>query len=493
MSNSELLTEKDVENFYRQHLKKLFPNSKITSPYKTDGILECGNLKMLLEFKLDLDFTKKDNKAIALIQSIVYLKKIENSANVLPQVVFIGDKNECFVLHTNVLLHYLSYNANWDCAPSNAHKEATFQQMRIDLNADENISSFTFSPSDKTLKDKILDLNDKTNRKIRVTISNIENVYKYFISSNIIKHELNTNENANLFVQIITNSDSNYLHPKKKNILVTNSYGDIKINSDAYKSFFNHFDNEAYSQKEKKEIINCVDTLIDDAVRRRKGEYYTPKIWVDKAHEYISETFGENWKTNFVVWDNSCGLGALTKDYKFDNLIQTTLELSDIETLQQNNINVNSIKLKMNFLNDEIPFSILETIKDKDLLFVFNPPYKTSGNNKRDSESDEGVAISKTRDDMIKDKWSGYGQLYAQFIYKSLQIRQYCKSVSLAVFAPPLYLSSSSFKNFRNEFFKYVEFSGGFLFRADEFSGTASNWSIAFSMFKAVENNIQIF
>lgn len=489
----ELNTEKDVENFYKQHLKNLYPKCKITSPFKTDGILEIGNLKILLEFKLDLDFTKKDNKVIALIQSIVYLKKIENSGNKLPQIVFIGDRNMCFVIHTNTVLKYLSYDVNWNVAPSLAHKDNTFQTIRYDLISDENINPFVFVADDKTVKNKIEDLNTNINRKIRVTVANIDNVYKYFTNANIIKHELTTNENANLFLQILTNPKSNYIHPKKKNVLVTETYGDIKINSESFNSFFNHFDSELYSQKEKKELINCVDILIDNTIRRRKGEFYTPKIWVDKAHEYISETFGENWKDDYVVWDNCCGLGALTKDYKFVNLIQTTIEQSDIETLKQNNINVNSIKLKMDFLNDDIPLSIIETIKDKDLLVFMNPPYKTSGNNKRDSKSDEGVAVSKTRDEMIKNKWSGYGQLYAQFIYRSLKLSQYCKSVNLAVFAPPLYLSSGSFKVFRNEFFKSVEFVGGFLFRADEFSGTASNWSIAFSMFKAIENSIQIY
>lgn len=119
-----------------------------------------------------------------------------------------------------------------------------------------------------------------------------------------------------------------------------------------------------------------------------------------------------------------------------------------------------------------------------------NPPYKTAGNNKRDSESDEGVAESKTRLDMMKDKWSGYGQLYAQFIYRSIKLEQYGCKVHLAVFAPPLYLSSSSFRVFREKLFKTVQYNKGFMFRADEFSGTASNWSIVFSIFNNVATQL---
>ena len=39
-------------------------------------------------------------------------------------------------------------------------------------------------------------------------------------------------------------------------------------------------------------------------------------------------------------------------------------------------------------------------------------------------------------------------------------------------------------KKFRENMFKQVEYVNGFMFRADEFSGTASNWSIVFSIFK---------
>lgn len=480
-----MVNEKDVENYYRTYLLKLFPKSTITSPFKTDGILEEEKLKMLLEFKYDLDFTIKDNKVIALIQALCYMKRMEAKAEKLPSIIFIGDKNECFVLHSNDVLKYLSEEADWNAAPSNAYKLEAFKALRLKLNDDTAINPFVFKHDDKAVLDKINTLHSKTNRKIRLTTANIENVYKYFIDNKIIKQELDSNAIANLFIQIIINPSANYKHPKKKNLLVTESSGEIKINGEEFDSFFQHFEGDLYSFREKKELINQVDRLIEDSVRRKKGEFYTPKIWVDKAHSYLEEVFGDDWKDKYVVFDNSCGTGALTKDYKFNSLIQTTIEQSDIDTITQADFNKCSIKQQLDFINDDLPESIINAIKGREVIVLMNPPYSTAGNNKRDSDSKEGVAETKARTEMMVAKWSGYGQLYAQFIYRSLKLAEHGCKVHLAVFAPPLYLSSSSFRVFREKMFSQVEYQKGFMFRANEFSGTANNWSIVFGIFKS--------
>jgi hypothetical protein len=153
--------------------------------------------------------------------------------------------------------------------------------------------------------------------------------------------------------------------------------------------------------------------------------------------------------------------------------------------MNQAGFNKGSIKQQLDFINDDIPESIVEVIKGKEVIVLMNPPYSTAGNNKRDSDSKEGVAETKARTEMIAAKWSGYGQLYAQFIYRSLKLKEHGCKVHLAVFAPPLYLSSSSFKVFRNKMFKDVSYEKGFMFKANEFSGTANNWSIVFGIFKS--------
>ena len=484
-----LLNEKDVENKWRQDLHTLFPNATITSPYNTDGILELGSLKVLLEFKYDLLLTTKDNRSVTLIQAVSYLKRMEQKGDKLPHIVLVADKNEAFVLHVNSLHKYLSYDVDWKVSPSEAHKHPAYLAMRMAMNNDADLDVFVFNILDNkyldNVKNAIQDLDKNVVRKVRVTPNNIENVYRYFSTDVVSKLSLTTNELANLFVQVLINPNQNYAHPRKKNVLVTNSYGEISLDIGKFSSFFSRFEGDKYTNKEKKELSNCVDRLIEDTTRRKKGEFYTPKIWVDKAHEYLDAALGENWRDEYVVWDNSCGQGNLTKDYTFTNLIQTTIEPSDIETLKQANTNPNSIKASLDFLNDDIPQDIQDAIRGKKLLVLMNPPYKTAGNNKRDENADTGVAVSKTRDNMIKDKWSGYGQLYAQFIYRSLMLKKElgCE-VSLAVFAKYAYLSSSSFKEFRTNMLNQVDYNSGFMFNAGEFSGTSDKWPVCYAIFK---------
>ena len=75
-----------------------------------------------------------------------------------------------------------------------------------------------------------------------------------------------------------------------------------------------------YSPKEKMRFAEISDRLIEDTNRRNKGEFYTPTLFVDYAHKMISETLGENWKNEYVVWDNCCGTKNLTRDYSFKEL-----------------------------------------------------------------------------------------------------------------------------------------------------------------------------
>ena len=73
------------------------------------------------------------------------------------------------------------------------------------------------------------------------------------------------------------------------------------------------------------------DRLIEDKERRNKGQFYTPKIFADYAHKLISETLGDNWKDEYVVWDNCCGTKNLTRDYRFKELYCSTLENVELE------------------------------------------------------------------------------------------------------------------------------------------------------------------
>lgn len=491
------LNEKDVENYYRHELLKIFEESQITSPYGCDGVLKFDNVRTLLEFKYKQMLKNKLSQCNVLIQCLYYLKKFENSGEVLPSTIFVGDQNECFAIHTNSIVKYLSEEIDWKIAPSEAHK-LNPELIKAMVN-DINILPFVFDVDEhfkiKQVIDKIRDLSDNIIRKLRITHLNAVAIYDYF-DKNVLDNnpKLNVNEKANLFIQIIINPDENYIHPKKKNLLVTKSFGDVHINQNLFVSFFSHFEGDVYSPKEKEALTGLVDRLIEDTTRRKKGEFFTPTAFVNLAHKYISDAFGEDWKEKYIVWDCAWGTGNLTRDYKFKELYASTLEQSDIDTANQMNYNPEAIKFKFDFLNDDdskLPSGLLDAIQcGKQILFFINPPYATASNKdliKEENKADiQKTAINKL---MLANKM-GYSakNLYAQFLYKILQFKKINNNMNICIFCPPLFLTGQDFLLFRNLFSEKFGFKSGFLFEASHFSDVATGWGIAFTIFNSNNN-----
>ena len=382
------VNEKDNENSWRALLIKE-TEGKINSPYGGDGLLESINpntkkdLRTLLEFKYDTHLKSKLTQCNILIQCLYYIKKYENAGQKLPSTIFVGDTNECFAIHTNQIIKYLGHDVDWKIAPSEAHKKNP-EMMRAMVD-DIDILPFVYDVDEnfkiKDVISKLWDLTDNVVRKIRITKDNIVNIYDYF-NENVLKNcELTTNEKANLFIQIAINPSENYIHPKKS-VVVTKSYGEIVIVRNQFKSFFSHFEGDVYSPKEKEGLTSLVDRLVEEETRRKKGEFFTPTAFVDLAHTYISNTFGEDWRERYVVWDNSCGTMNLTRDYKFKELYCSTLEQSDIDTANQMRYNLEATKFQYDFLNgdyDVLPEGLRNAIDGgKEILFLINPPYATA-------------------------------------------------------------------------------------------------------------------
>jgi len=479
-----IVVEKDVENFYRQYLMKKFPDMIFNSPVKCDGYGESEkhNIRILCEFKDDLDLSLRVNQMKVLSQAIYYIKKFEINGKKLPNIIFIGDRDECFVVHTNDIFKYLGMDFNWNIPPSNAHTNTELIKMMIE---DTQINPFVFS----SLKvsdcvDKIKNLSDGVKRLIPITPHNITEVFKSFEDKVIGKHNLNTNQMANLFVQLLVNPDENYLHPvSRRKTVVTKAFGEVNIkNREVFISFFSHFSHE-YTPKQREHLTAVVDRLVQDVTRRKQGEFFTPTIWVDKAHEYIASVFGENWKEEYVVWDPAWGTGNLTRDYKFKELYASTLNYSDIQTAEQMGYNPEATKFQFDFLNDPyeyLPKGLRDAIESgRKIIVLMNPPYATSSELKL-GKSKKGVAITEINKEMNIQKLDrSASQLYAQFIYR---ISKY-DNIDIALFSNPIFLTGQVFKKFRQIVMKKYNFIKGFIIDSKEFADIQS-WGLTFSIFK---------
>jgi hypothetical protein len=485
MGTDQLVTavnEKDVENLYRHNFMKKFKDIEITSPFGCDGfgVSKSAGVRVLMEYKDDLNLYNKTDLAKVLAQSIFYIKKFYDRGIVPPSTIFVADRNECTVVHVNDVIDYLDMDLNWGMAPSQAH---TIADLVIKLINDENIKPFIFSSDNFTdCIDKVKDLTDNVQRKVLVTDKNITEVFRYFEEKVLGKNKLTTNERANLFVQLLVNSDDNYLHPvSKRKMVVTKSFGEIPIASrDGFTSFFAHF-SSSYTPSQKHKLAAVVDRIVEDTTRRRQGEFFTPAIWVDKAHEYIASVYGEDWKEKYVVWDPAWGTGNLTRDYQFKELYVSTLNQSDIDTANQMGYNPEAIKFQYDFLNDDyekLPEGLRKAIEGgRQIIVLMNPPYATSSEMKL-GNSKQGVGFTVVNSMMNEEKLDrSASQLYAQFIYKLTKIGK----MNLCLFSNPLFLTGQVFKVFRQKVLSNYNFQKGFMIDAAEFADVES-WGLSFSV-----------
>jgi hypothetical protein len=420
------VVEKDVENSYRQYISKKIQGMIFTSPFQCDGfgVSEKHDIRLLCEFKKESDFSKKIERSVALAQVIVYIKKFELIGQELPNVILIADRNNWFVLHINDLFKYLDLDIDWSVAPSNAHSNKYLMDLLFN---DEHINPFIFSINQlDTVIEKIKDLSKNIVRKTPITPRNMTEVFFQFEKKVLGKHNLNTNELANLFVWILINPNDNFLHSRKK-VIYSKSLGEIPVKSnDAFKSFFSHYSNE-YTPRQKEELTAVVDRIIEDITRRKQGEFFTPINWVNKSHEYITSVYGEDWKEKYVVWDPAWGTGNLTRGYRFKELYVSTLNYSDIQTANQMGYNPEAVKFQFDFLNDDydfLPKGLRDAIESgREVIVLMNPPYG-SVNDFQNIKKDGGKSKNKIEDTVIKVQMNQDNMglcvknLYTQFIYR---------------------------------------------------------------------------
>ena len=124
-------------------------------------------------------------------------------------------------------------------------------------------------------------------------------------------------------------------------------YYNIKIDKGLFDCAFINDDNTAHTQfwnrhkrppKEEfwDKIYERRDKLSPEDIRERKGAFFTPKIWVQKAQEYLADCLGEHWQDEYYIWDCAAGTGNLLAGLKnARNIYASTLDLSDVLIMKE--------------------------------------------------------------------------------------------------------------------------------------------------------------
>ena len=502
----EAKIERTVEDVYNEGINLYFPTDKgIEYPFACDGFVDTKTdndkvLKLIIEYKFNEMMFNTVSRAKILVQVIYYIKKFEQNGMILPNVCMVGDKDECFVMHTNELLKYLDENVDWSISPSNA--ATANPDLVLKISQDANINPFIFEIDEnfnfKSVAEKIKDLAENIQRYVRVTEHNLSKIFDYFCK-NVLKGKtkLSGHDMVEIFMGVIGDKMNYFQHPSSPNILVCKGRN-VNMDGNAFKSFFGYFDRN-YTPQETMCLNGIADRLIVDADRRNSGDFWTPTMFVDYAHDMISKKLGEDWKEKYVVWDNCCGSLNITRDYKFSELYCSTLYQSELNIGAD--YNPEATKFQFDFLNDEIvsknsllgvyndklPKGLKDAlINNKPIVFFINPPYATSANKMGvDASSKKGVAKTMVNSVMLSDKIGASSQnLYAQFLYRILMIKREFNLTNchIAIFSPTLFLSGPSWEKFRTVYLNEFTFDSGVQFKASHFADCSDSWGISFSI-----------
>lgn len=529
-------SEKRIESIYHNELRKGINSlgghvGSLKTLYNTDGVLDgefyfdgtAKVFRIIIETKSNESFTNAVTRSKVLTQVLYYLKRFEESGDdLLPNIIFVGDRDECFVVHTNYLQNYLNFNCDWTVAASSASSKNPTLVMALSEDSSLQEQCFVhiiddnFEFSDVT--NEIYNLTIGIKMNVRITERNIAKIFERF-SMHILKRK-NTGESqytpreqVEFFMGLVLHQDECYLHPRKKGTAIING-AEVKVEPDAFSSFLTYYEFN-YNALEKKEFTAIADRLIEDSDRRRKGDFYTPTLWVDEAHKLLSQNLGAKWKDDYMVWDCAWGTGNLTRDYRFWDLYCSTLEEHDLKigAKYHNSASDSAIKFQYDFLNDDVelfdgllqkvhqgykltekdfygsklwqkaPGLIRGMLGGKKLLFLINPPYgRASGVGFKQSNIDEGATDTGVSTVMKKYGWgSSSSQLYTQFMAR-IYYFSFLTDISLGCFTKDMYKTSGSFASFREQFCCKFEYLGGMLFQASHFADVSGAWAIDFSV-----------
>ena len=490
--------EREVEDIYNEGISFYFSGVDMKHPFECDGFLSTnigrGNvLKMITEYKYNEDMKQKSAIAKVLVQVVFYLKRFEDAGMELPNVVMVGDINECFVMHSNDLLKYLDWNVNWKIAPSEAYKKCP--EMVLGIVEDESINPYVFwideSFDFKDVVAKIHNLCENVKRYVRITEHNIASIFEYFRDRVILKKDaLTANELVTVFIGLITNDDSYCLHPRKKNTLITPN-GNIPVNGTSFASFFDQYARE-YTPQERMNFTAIADRLLEDTTRRRQGAFFTPTKFVDFAHRMIEKELGENWRDEYVVYDCCCGSLNLTRDYRFKELYCSTLDKGELELGSR--YNPEATKWQMDFLNDGDECFDKGLIKafeqNKPIVFFINPPYGRNGGDGKLSGTSESVCFTEVRKQMNALKMNA-DNIQHQFMFRIAKLveKYHLDNAYFALFSNPVWMTGQRQRNLLNYFTSVFSLEDAYLFQASHFADVSDAWGISLTLWKAQKGN----
>lgn len=272
-------------------------------------------------------------------------------------------------------------------------------------------------------------------------------------------------------------------------------------NKEGYRQFW-----AIYHKPPKKEYRNYLlerrDSLIPIDERSFKGAYYTPLHVVDKAYEKLAETLGENWQSEYIVWDMCCGVGNLeVKHSNPRNIYMSTLDQADVDVMKATKTCVSATRFQYDYLNDDITddgkidYSLTNKIPEglrkaiasgKKILVLINPPYGETGSGIGKGDSNKKELGQTQVNSIMRTRQMGFAskEMFVQFLTR---IMQELPNATIAMFSTLKYVNAPNFEEFR----KYwdSDYLGGFVVHSKAFDGITGDFPIGFLVWQTSHND----
>ncbi|EDP8373681.1 hypothetical protein G3L05_001046 [Campylobacter upsaliensis] len=489
------------------------------------------------------------------IQLILTIGKEKTYENNLPPI-FLGAldcEKIAFIPYHELDSIFTQNDFNWNVTPSK-HDTKEFKQLHAlakELIEKQKLQ-FSFKSDYKELQSFIqanFTLNNENIAKIPITKNNFTTIYQKWLTSvapsigidwDLAKNagildadfylaDLLSAENQSLLDKLfVVLKQTHYEFNKTTTFMGTQQKDTASFNDNqkAHTAFWN-----LYERPPKEEywsyIIDRRDLLVPSDIRERKGAFFTPQIWVGKAQNYLAKALGENYQSEYYIWDLAAGTGNLLANLtESHRLYASTLDKADVEIMQELS-NKNALHLlpkhifQFDFLNDEffdticekhqkeglnfadekcekcqkskVPNSLQEILKDeakrKRLIIFINPPYAeatTATQVTNTGKNKDGVALGNATYERYKDSMGkASNELFAQFFFRIYKEIPHCH---LAAFSKLKYINSSNFVKFRETF--QAKFLKGFIAPAYTFDNVKGNFPIGFLVWDLAQSQV---
>jgi hypothetical protein len=317
-------------------------------------------------------------------QLLLTIKKKVDSGEMPPKYLGVFDREKiAFVEYHNALTIFALNDFNWNERPSSVSKKTINQvakylenivEYRYDSNLAEIVqfirTNFALGKVGTTKaqinKNNFVAVYNKWAKEVLPSIGLSGELWKKLKSGGV--------GNGDFYIADLLSKDNKTIIEKLNIVLretyykskikiegeLENIYSDIEFNDggEAHKKFWTRYERPP-KQEYHKHIIERRELLVPQEIRERKGAYFTPQIWVEKAQEYLEKVFGENWQEEYYIWDCCAGtcnlLAGLANPHR---VWASTLEQPDVDIVHEN-IKQNEIYLleshvfQFDFLNGD--------------------------------------------------------------------------------------------------------------------------------------------